>query len=121
MLNTNTQTQPQLSTLVALPSLLPPLERAGDSAQPLTIDYLSVVFGTLLDTVFPFHGFLLLDAQGTLMQSSPYAQTLMHQLAHDFKQARSLSPVSDSQPANRTLPPAVEHLMHCLQESRQLL
>ncbi|MGD1860758.1 MAG: helix-turn-helix transcriptional regulator [Leptolyngbyaceae cyanobacterium] len=76
----------------------------------LTMDYLSMLFKTFLDTVFPHQGFMLLDGQGNLIQSSPYADHLSQQMT-DYCESGS---------CQTSLWAALRTLVECLIESRQL-
>jgi len=98
----------------------PPTALAVPSAQTLTIDYLAMVFETFLDTVFPFQGFLLMDPQGHLIQSSPYARELGLGRGRDCSTERSPATAESPEPAVTSLSTAIDTLVQCLMESRQL-
>lgn len=110
MLHTKVKPPKQSRQLVALHNAASPTALSVPSANTLTVDYLSMVFETFLDTVFPYQGFMLIDAQGRLVQSSPYAQELSQSMVH---QAQSAS-------EQESLPDALEPVVSCLIESRQL-
>ena len=116
--DTKPQTRQPLPQGMPLPS--PPTALPVPSAQTLTTDYLAMVFETFLDTVFPFQGFLLIDSQGHLIQSSPYARQLGLGRESDGGSGRSPAVAPASPAAVTPLATAVNHLVQCLIESRQL-
>ncbi|MGF1460328.1 MAG: helix-turn-helix transcriptional regulator [Leptolyngbyaceae cyanobacterium] len=81
--------------------------------ESVTIAYLPLVFETLLDKVFPSRGFMLLDHQGKLLQSSPYARQLCRAMHADGNGETVSTP-------QLSLPMPVQTLADCLVESRQL-
>jgi DNA-binding CsgD family transcriptional regulator len=76
----------------------------------------AIVFETFLEKVFPFQGFMLLDHQGTLVQSSPYAQELCRAMDCEVLPQR-LKPLNPKE----WLPIKISSLIRCLRESRQRL
>jgi DNA-binding CsgD family transcriptional regulator len=77
-----------------------------------TVDYLEITFETFLDQVLPLQGFILLDQQGGLIQSSPRGRLLCQTLQIGSESAEAWP--------NVTLPPAIHNLAQSLIESRSL-
>ncbi|MDA0268223.1 MAG: helix-turn-helix transcriptional regulator [Cyanobacteria bacterium] len=78
-----------------------------------TVDYLELIFETFLDQVLPLQGFMLLDQQGNLLQSSPKGRLLSQTLQLDTNgDAASGEAIA--------LPPQIHHLAQSLVESRSL-
>lgn len=117
MLHPTTSIKQQPPSLVVLPSPAPAAGPGAPLADALTLDYLAIVFETVLGRLLPSQGFLLLDAQGHLLQSNPKARSLC-------KTLRSAAPRPPAHPApgplKEPLPEAIEKIAHCLIESRQL-
>ncbi|MEB3210727.1 MAG: LuxR C-terminal-related transcriptional regulator [Leptolyngbyaceae bacterium] len=113
MLNTKTQTKQEPPTLVVLPPLAPLPEYADTSP----LNPLATVFETLLDHLFPFQGFMLLDGEGNLVHCSPRAK-------HFCSGVRIESNDRDNHPSRKhsltELPETIKHLAECLIESREL-
>lgn len=111
MLKTTTQPKRPLPNLVALPS---PSTISDSPIQPidrLTPDYLAIVFKALMDKIFPFRGFLLLNQKGELIQSSPQGKVLCEAIQGDLP---------ESGKRDRKLPSAIADLASHLIESREL-
>ncbi|MEM1310546.1 MAG: helix-turn-helix transcriptional regulator [Cyanobacteria bacterium P01_H01_bin.153] len=108
MLDTKVKLPQSPHQLVTLPTASASKALAVPSA--LTVDYLSMLFKTFLDNVFPYQGFMLIDAQGNLIQSSPYADQLSQQMTGNC----------EPESCQTTLWIALKSLVDCLIESRQL-
>lgn len=94
-------------TLVALPST-PHSSHQKPSKDCTPVDYLTIIFETFIDQLFPSQGLLLLDQSGRLIQSSPKARQLCQVLC-------DLEPQGDSQ-----IPIVIKSLIQQLIESRKL-
>lgn len=99
-------------TLVALPSKPHPTKPQSGHRMRATnttaIDYLTIIFETFIDQLFPSQGILLLDQSGRLIQSSPKARQLCQALC------------SHGTEHGPQLPSAIKTLVQHLIESREL-
>ena len=111
------QTKQQPPSLVTHSSLTTLFDHIVFADESLSIEQLTIAFSPFLDQVLPSHGFILLDPQGCLIQSSPKAQELCSVLRHIAHEG-SYNPALKHQ--GIALPAAIRQLVECLMESRQL-
>ena len=90
--------------------------------QVTSIDFLSMVFETMLDQLFPSQGLLLLSRSGRVIQSSPKARVLCQALQTGTAAPLPKGPApKDSELGDRglwALPPQIRALCNCMIESR---
>ncbi|MGF1512241.1 MAG: helix-turn-helix transcriptional regulator [Elainellaceae cyanobacterium] len=113
-----TNQAPSRPTLVALPTITPSGYR-GSPGDRISVDYLAVMFETIIDRIFPSQGLLLLSPSGQLIQSSPKARQLCEALDSALEAGnphRAKAPRQES----RKLPHKIAALAHRLIESREL-
>lgn len=119
MFNTTIQrsTQAPFSTQ-PLPKTNPTVSSVSPLGQATSIDFLSMLFETMLDQLFPSQGLLLISRSGHVIQSSPKARALCQALQADT--AASTPPDSELRGQRIwALPPQIRTLCKYMIESRE--